>query len=153
MATYNEPHEHGMGLFTRSTMRWEIGMKVTVKNLPMHLVFGEYNGQECEVLGSFTAASTALRFACGQWTAVSSRWGLPSTSLPKLMLRGLQPWPSLNARSSWPPDCAESSATAHGARPRPWKRHDLRGVSHVFRAGLAITLEASPRNGSMCHRS
>lgn len=30
-----------------------MGLKVTVKNLPMHLVFGEYNGQECEVLEEF----------------------------------------------------------------------------------------------------
>ena len=63
MDTYNKPHEHGMGLFTRSTMRWEIGMKVTVKNLPMHLVFGEYNGQECEVLEEFHSRQygTSLR--------------------------------------------------------------------------------------------
>ena len=52
-----------MGLFTRSTMRWEIGMKVTVKNLPMHLVFGKYNGQECEVREEFHSRQygTSLR--------------------------------------------------------------------------------------------
>lgn len=44
-------------------MRWKMGLKVTVKNLPMHLVFGEYNGQECEVREEFHSRQygTSLR--------------------------------------------------------------------------------------------
>lgn len=143
-----------MGLFTRSTMRWGIGMKVTVKNLPMHLVFGEYNGQECEVQEEFHSRQygTSLRVR-----AMDGRLGftvgtLPSTSRPKLMLSGLQPWPSLNASSSWPRN-APNPALQRTVHDLDRGNVTIGVVFHMCSELVSRSREASPRNGSMCHRS
>lgn len=109
-----------------------MGLKVTVKNLPMHLVFGEYNGQECEVLEEFHSRQygTSLRVRATdgrEFTVGPAQYSAPEADAARFAALAKSERKQFIA-----PACAVSSATAHGARPRWRKRHVLRDFSKVF---------------------
>ena len=85
-------------------------MKVTVKNLPMHLVFGEYNGQECEVREEFHSRQygTSLRVRAmdgREFTVGPAQYIAPKADAARFAALAKS-----ERKQFMAPDCAESMA-------------------------------------------